>query len=379
LKGEWMDNKIYKHEESKRSISSSKRKNKNLHPWISRKWKTPIGSAPVISHQITLRDRWGSWRIRWGIKRMNYRVEPGLYAIGEPDRKSPVLVTANYKMSFDCLRSQLQNIKAWILVLDTRGINVWCAAGKGTFGTTEIVQKIKEASLTEIVDHRQIIVPQLGAPGVSAHLVKKESGFKVIYGPVRAFDLPTFLNNDMKATTSMRQSQFPLKDRLVLTPMEIIGHFKYFIVLFFLVVLVSNIQTINSSIWRYLVQGLRSALLLVPAYFIGTFLTPILLPILPGRSFAFKGFFAGLSFYGFWYLAGLSFPVNNIISILSLLLIALGVSSFTAMNFTGASNYTSLSGVKKEMKFAVPLQLASISLGVIFLIISNFLTQGHRL
>jgi len=339
LKGEWMDNKIYKHEESKGSISSNKRDN-NRYPWILGQWKTSVGFAPVVSHQISFRDKWGSWQVRWGIKRMNYKVDPGLYAIGEPDRKSPILVTANYKMSFDSLRSQLQNINAWILVLDTRGINVWCAAG---------------------------------------NLVKKESGFKVIYGPVRAFDLPTFLNNDMKATTSMRQSQFPLKDRLVLTPMEIIGHFKYFIALFFLVVLVSNIQTINSSIWRYLVQGLRSALLLVPAYFIGTFLTPILLPILPGRSFAFKGFFAGLSFYGFWYLAGLSFPVNNIISILSLLLIALGVSSFTAMNFTGASNYTSLSGVKKEMKFAVPLQLASISLGVIFLIISNFLTQGHRL
>ena len=67
---------------------------------------------------------------------MNYKVDPGLYAIGNPNERSPVLVTANYKMSFDNLREALPGRDAWILVLDTRGINVWCAAGKGTFGTT---------------------------------------------------------------------------------------------------------------------------------------------------------------------------------------------------------------------------------------------------
>ena len=36
----------------------------------------------------------------------------------------------------------------------------------------------------------------------------------------------------------------------------------------------------------------------------------------------------------------------------------IALSSFIAMNFTGASTYTSLSGVVKEMKTAVPLQKA---------------------
>lgn len=117
---------------------------------------------------------------------MNYAVHPGLYALGEPDENAPVLVTANYKMSFDCLRQALPGRNAWILVLDTKGINVWCAAGKGTFGTNELVYRIEASGLKKVVRHRKMVLPQLGAPGIAAHQVKKLSGFKAHYGPVRA-------------------------------------------------------------------------------------------------------------------------------------------------------------------------------------------------
>lgn len=49
---------------------------------------------------------------------MHYAVEPGIYALNRPTEQSPVLVTANYKMSFDCLRKALPGQDAWILVLD---------------------------------------------------------------------------------------------------------------------------------------------------------------------------------------------------------------------------------------------------------------------
>jgi len=38
------------------------------------------------------------------------------------------------------------------------------------------------------------------------------------------------------------------------------------------------------------------------------------------------------------------------------------------MNFTGSSTYTSLSGVKKEMKTALPLQIVSGIIAVLFVI-----------
>lgn len=90
---------------------------------------------PVVSTTLDSSDIVGRWQARWGIGRMRYLVPPGLYAIGEPDPQSPVLVTANYKMSYDLVRQALAGRNVWLLVLETYGINVWCAAGKGTFGT----------------------------------------------------------------------------------------------------------------------------------------------------------------------------------------------------------------------------------------------------
>ena len=91
------------------------------------------------------------------------------------------------------MRRALNGMDAWLLVLDTKGINVWCAAGKGTFSTKELIRQINLVGLEKIVNHHKVIVPQLGAVGVSAHEVKKSTGFSVIYGPVRAEDIHDFI------------------------------------------------------------------------------------------------------------------------------------------------------------------------------------------
>ena len=162
---------------------------------------------------------------------MKYKVDPGLYALGEPDDTAPVLVTANYKMSFDALRKDLPGRNAWILVLDTNGINVWCAAGKGTFGTSELVERIESSGLARVVSHRRVILPQLSAPGVAAHEVKKLSGFRVIYGPVRSSDLPAFIDAEFKATPEMRRKTFDTWERIVLIPVELVATLKWALII----------------------------------------------------------------------------------------------------------------------------------------------------
>jgi CO dehydrogenase/acetyl-CoA synthase gamma subunit (corrinoid Fe-S protein) len=148
---------------------------------------------------MTGRDWWVHFQARVGYKRMDHKVTPGLYKLGNPNDESPVLVTANYALSFDALRSKLEGVDCFILALDTKGVNVWCAAGKGTFGTSELIKKIEETGLSTVVKHRRLILPQLGAPGVSAHEVKKATGFTVEYGPVRAEDIDEYLRTG-KAT-----------------------------------------------------------------------------------------------------------------------------------------------------------------------------------
>ena len=186
----------------------------------------PAGSPPAreirtATSTITSADRLDHFLARWGWNRNGHRVEPGLYRLGSPTAGSPVFASANYTLSFDALRSALAGIDAWILVLDTHGINVWCAAGKGTFGTDELVRRIEVADLASVVSHRRIIVPQLGAPGVSAQDVARLSEFAVEYGPVRAHDLPEYLKTHT-ATPAMRRVEFPLTDRVVLAPVELV-------------------------------------------------------------------------------------------------------------------------------------------------------------
>ena len=153
---------------------------------------------------------------------MNFMVPPGLYAIGNPAAADPVVVTANYKMSYDIVRRALAGRNVWLLVLETFGINVWCAAGKGTFGTDELVKRVETVGLAEVVNHRRLLLPILGAPGVAAHEVQKRTGFTVRYATIRAADMPAYLDNGMVTTPEMQELTFTLRERLVLIPVELV-------------------------------------------------------------------------------------------------------------------------------------------------------------
>jgi len=335
--------------------------------WITGYIKTNIGMVPKVSNSLSFSDKLGEVKVKIGIGRNKYVITPGLYAVGNPDERSPVFVSANYMLSFNVLRKELLGIDSWILVLDTRGINVWCAAGKGTFGTNEIVNRIKQTKLDQVVSHRTLILPQLGAPGIAAHEVKKISGFKVVFGPVRAKDIKKYLDSGLKATPLMRKVYFTLKDRLVLTPLEFIGTFRYLFILIGIFLIKNWILSGSASIDKVMLITLRELLPFFGAVFVGTVLVPLLLPWIPGKAFAWKGGLLGAVWAGlyFFLLQEITSPIN----IIGKLFIITSISSFLAMNFTGASTYTSLSGVIKEMQIAVPVQLSLGLLGIVLLIV----------
>jgi len=336
--------------------------------------EVPVGKIPQVSSLLTRHDRWGSIKARWGVGRMDYAIDPGLYALGSPDQGSPVLVTANYKMSFDRLREALPGRDLWILVLDTEGINVWCAAGKGTFGTGELVRRIKASGLADCVRHRDLILPQLGAPGISAHLVRKLSGFKVHYGPILARDIPDYLDAGMKATPGMRRRTFPLLERSVLIPIELLAAMKPAAAIIPVLLLISALGGNGSFLQNMLHDGIFSLTAFLLAILSGAILSPLLLPFLPGRAFATKGFSIGLATAMiFLYAWGLDLESwRDILFGGSWLLMIPAVSAFLAMNFTGASTYTSLSGVKREMRWALPVEIGAGVSGFAVLLISRW-------
>lgn len=335
---------------------------KNREYWITGSVETPAGKVPQIGTRLTLRDSLGALKVRFAIGRMGYTVPPGLYAVGAPTPESPVFVTANYKLTFDYLRHALTGIDSWLLILDTQGINVWCAAGKGTFGTAEIVNRVQQTQLDRIVAHRKLIVPQLGAPGVSAHEVEKLCGFKVIYGPVRAEDIPEFLTAHFETTPEMRRVHFNIHDRIAVIPVELVLWFKYALGLAVLLTLFGGISRSGFS----LTAAPRVFGLVFTGWLTGGALVPILLPWLPGRAFSIKGLWAALALWSVLSGGGLLGTSPAEIAGWGLMLTA--IVSFMALNFTGTSTYTSMSGVKKEMKIAIPLQLLAVISGTLCII-----------
>lgn len=318
---------------------------------------------------ITRLERWEHFKCRVTAFRDNYLVDPGLYALGEPDGNADVLVSANYKLSFDALRQELKGLNVWILVLDTKGINVWCAAGKGTFGTEELVRRIAETRLDGVVQHRRLMLPQLGAVGVNAAEARKRTGFKVSFGPVRASDIPAYMRAGYKKTTEMSTVHFTMRDRLVLTPMEMNPSLKKYPWFAAGILIVFGLQREGILFSSALNGGLPFLLLGLAAIISGAFLTPLLLPFIPFRSFAVKGLIAGLAAVFLASLIPVIAAAENeaLLRVLSFLFFP-AASSYIALQFTGSTTYTGMSGVKKELKIGVPLYIAVAVVSLLLLI-----------
>lgn len=282
-------------------------------------------------------------------------MRPGLYALGSPAPDSPVFVTANYTLSFDALRSSLPGADGYILVLDTRGINVWCAAGKGTFGTDELVARVAATGLSEIVSHRRLVLPQLGAPGVQAHVVRRSSGFKVEYGPVRAADLPAYLAAG-QATPDMRRVRFPLADRLVLVPVEVVH---------------MALPMLLIAIAAYFAGGGPAAWGVVAAVAAGVALFPALLPWLPTADFSSKGFLLGAVVAAPFAVWAAASPAGSAIALAraaGLMLLLPAITAFLSLNFTGATPITSRSGVEEEIRVYIRPMAAAAIVGALLLL-----------
>jgi thioredoxin type arsenate reductase len=330
-----------------------------------------LNVTPIrLSSTMTLADRYGGVMCRISNKfRMKYTVTPGLYAFGNPDQPSPVLVTGNYRLSLNVLRASLANRNAWILVVDTKGINVWCAAGKGTFCTGEIVKQISACNLGSKISHRTLVLPQLGASGVAAPKLQKASGFTAKFGPVRASDIPKYLDNNYIASPSMRRVRFLFIDRAKLVPMEAIPALKKLGLSLIIAAVLFGI-TRSGIIYKQAIGGVWPLVIAgLTAIFTGSILTPLLLPFIPGRAFSIKGFVAGLiGAIAIIFLLPIcrSTPFLTAFNAVSVP----AFSSYLAFLFTGSSTYTSPSGVKVELKIAWPLYLASAAISTVLLILA---------
>jgi len=230
----------------------------------------PVLPATVIGrlrHRITVRTLLlDLWLLFFRIIPPYPKVQTGLYAVGHPDADSPVLVTGNFDLTVRRLVKAIDSrVNVWVLVADSAGINVWCAAGGGYFTAEKVIAGVKSSHLDEVVNHHALILPQLCANGVDGWRIRKETGWGVHWGPARATDIPAYLASRRKKSDEMRWVKFPVKDRLEMVTVTL----GFYGVLILLPVLI---------FWRNMFWPVAASLLGLSYFY------AIVHPWLPGRD-----------------------------------------------------------------------------------------------
>ncbi len=155
----------------------------------------------------------GGWLVAYLFRWFGHAAPTGLYWSGFPDRNSPVLVTCNFSLTIKRLLKAVEDLDLWVLVANSEGINVWCAAAGKTFTHQRVIDAVKISGLADKVEHRELILPQLSAPGMDRKAIKEETGFHARFGPVEAADIPAYLEEGKKKTEQMCRTRFDSRHR----------------------------------------------------------------------------------------------------------------------------------------------------------------------
>lgn len=148
------------------------------------------------------------------LRLLPFRCRTGCLRIGNPGPDAPVLLTCNYRLTVERVKAALDGVSAFLLVANSRGVNVWCAATGGMLTHHDVVSVLKTSGIQELVHHRRVILPQLAATGIEAKRVEETTGWNVVWGPVEAMDLSAFLANDLATDAATRTVTFGWARRL---------------------------------------------------------------------------------------------------------------------------------------------------------------------
>ena len=175
-----------------------------------------------------------------------------------------------------------------------------------------------------------------------------------------------FLAADMQATPEMRRVDFPLRDRLAVVPVDMVQSARNAFLIAAALLVLAGLGVDGYSADRVVGIGIPSAVCFLLAFVAGAVLTPALLPLLPGRALAVKGAWTGVALFvaaaaWSWTIGPANNWMNGWSTMLAWALLIPATSSYMAMKYTGSTTYTSLSGVRREMRVAVPIQAIAFS------------------
>jgi acetyl-CoA decarbonylase/synthase complex subunit gamma len=126
-------------------------------------------------------------------------VEPKLYAVGEVNADSPLLVTTNFSLSYYSVEGEVEasRVPAYILAVDTEGTSVLTAWASDKFNAETITKALKKSEIEGKLSHRKVVLP--GFVAVLSAGVEDESGWSALIGPKEASGIPSYLKKQWKA------------------------------------------------------------------------------------------------------------------------------------------------------------------------------------
>jgi len=273
-------------------------------------------------------------------------IEPGIYRSGNPTKNSPIIVTANYDFTYIKVMRNIRHIDAWVLCVDSNGINVWCAARGNDFGNDQLLEAVEATGIQKFTEKKTLILPQLSAGGVSIPQLPKKSvkfPFKVKFGPIWSKQIPEYLEeNPSKKPDFMKLAKFSLSHRM----RALVTHTTFLLrkvfllpIVGFLVIFLIMLIWINKLAWigEFISWIIISNALIAIFFPLSNFT----------RTFTKKGIFFG--FLTSIVLGGMTWLLHmSLIFILLNVVIFFWIAFFSTMSFSGYTMATSPREIQKE-------------------------------
>ncbi len=124
------------------------------------------------------------------------QVIPGLYEIGSPGDRSPLLVTTNFSLTYFSVAGEVEGsgVPSWLLIADSEGMSVLTAWAAGKFDAEKIAKTVREYDAASRLAHRKLVIPGY-VSSLQGELEDELPGWEILVGPREAVDLPNYLRN----------------------------------------------------------------------------------------------------------------------------------------------------------------------------------------
>lgn len=300
-------------------------------------------------------------------------IEPGIYQSGHPNENSPIIVTTNYEYTYIKVMRSLKGVDAWVLCIDSNGINVWCAARGNDFGNAQLLEAVDATGIHKLTKKKTLILPQLSAGGVAKPQLPKNSEkfpFKIVYGPVWSKDIPQYIKErPARKPDSMKFAKFTISHRMRAG----ITHTTFLLRKIFLLPLIIIAALLLALNWS-------NKLWWIGEIFVWIILTNAIIACLFPlsnftRKFIVKGIFFGV--LNIIVLGGISWMLHrSLFFLLWNLCFYFWIAFFSTMSFSGYTMSTSPREIQTEYrlfsqinKILLIISLIFLAFGIIFYII----------